>query len=97
MPHKSELTVMPKELIVMPRELILVPRELIVIPRELIVIQTANLYFPSYHFIIVWGAVICRNFCVILPTLMRGCHGENKSPPMMHLPLTSIRENALAT
>ena len=77
-------------------ELIVILRELIVIPMDLIVIPTSNLYLPSPHLIIVWDDVMCLNFCVILPLLMRGCNKKNKSSPTMNFPLTSIRENALS-
>ena len=65
----------PRELILMPRELIVILRELLVILRELILMPTEKIYLPSPHLIIVWDAVICFNFCVILAPLMIFCHG----------------------
>ena len=57
----------------------------------------AKLYLPSPHLTIMWDAVICLNFCVILPPLMRGYHGKKKPPPTINLSLTPIRANELET
>ena len=79
----------------MPRELVVIPMDFMVMLRDLILMPTANLYLPSPHLIIVWDAVICLNFYIILSTLTRGCRGKKQSPPTMHFPLTSIRANVL--